>query len=325
MDEFPVLDYLSLLNAIAPVFVVIAAGYGIRRVGWLSAEADSSLLRVVVNLLYPCLILDTILGNRALDQAGNILIAPAVGFVTVTLGYFISLYAAPLFGIREVREKRTFAFTTGIYNYGYIALPVVQKLFDNGSAQPRNAGVLFIHNVGVEAALWTVGIMVLSGASPREGWKRVFSVPVLAILSAMALNFAQARNWMPGFVLGAVHSMGAAAIPLGLVLTGAVFADLARGSDEETHGAVALGSCILRLGALPLGFLAIARWLPCPVELRHVIIVQAAMPCAVIPVILAKHYGGNPSTAFRIVLATSVVGLFTIPLWLRFGVWFTGS
>ncbi len=319
------MDYLNLLGTIAPVFVIIAAGYGIRRVGWLSAEADTSLLRVVVNLLYPCLILDTILGNRALDQAGNILIAPAVGFTTVALGYFVCFATAPLFGIREARERRTFAFTTGLYNYGYIALPVVQKLFDAGTGQPRNAGVLFIHNVGVEAALWTLGIMVISGASPREGWKRIFSIPVLAILAAMALNFACARNWMPTFVLGAVHSMGAAAIPLGLVLTGAVFADLAHGSSEKTAGAVSLGACLLRLGLLPLAFLAIARWLPCPVELRHVIIVQAAMPSAVIPVILAKHYGGNPSTAFRIVLATTLVGLFTIPIWLRFGVWFTDA
>jgi len=315
-------DYLSLLITIAPVFIVIAAGYGIRRAGWLSAEADASLLRVVVNLLYPCLILNTILGNQALDDAGNILIAPLVGFVTVALGYLSCFYIAPLLGIREPRERRTFAFTSGLYNYGYIALPVVQKLFDAGASQPRNAGVLFIHNVGVETALWTLGIMVISGASPREGWKRIFSVPVLAIFTAMLLNFAHARNWMPSFVLDAVRSMGAAAIPLGLVLTGAVFADLAHGSKEKTGGAIAFGSCLLRLGFLPIIFLALARWLPCPIELRHVIIVQAAMPCAVIPVILAKHYGGNASMAFRIVLATSVVGLFTIPLWLRFGVWF---
>ena len=75
----------------------------------------------------------------------------------------------------------------------------------------------------------------------------------------------------------------------------------------------------LRLGVLPLLMLALARWLPCPVELRRVILVQAAMPCAVIPVILAKHYGGDPGTALRLILATSVIGLLTIPLWLQLG------
>jgi hypothetical protein len=47
--------------------------------------------------------------------------------------------------------------------------------------------------------------------------------------------------------------------------------------------------------------------------------VQAAMPSAMFPVILAKHYGGDPATALRIVLITSALGLITIPLWLKFG------
>ena len=86
-----------------------------------------------------------------------------------------------------------------------------------------------------------------------------------------------------------------------------------------------MGSCILRLGLLPLFFLPLARWLPVPFpELRHVIIVQAAMPCAVVPVILAKHYGGHAATALRVVLVTSAVGIVTIPVWLRLGLWFVG-
>ena len=310
-------DYLPLLLAVAPVFVTIGAGWGIRRVGWLSEEADASLLRVVVNLLFPCLILDTILGNRALDSVGNIVLAPAVGFATVALGYGLCFVAAPLFGVREARQRRTFAFTAGIYNYGYIALPLIQKLFDH--TDQRTSAVLFIHNLGVETALWTVGIMLISGASPRRVWTHVFNAPVVTILLAVALHFAGARAWLPGFALEAVHRMGAAAIPLGLILTGATFADQMRELNFKTNVADSFGACVLRLGVLPLLMLALARWLPCPVELRRVILVQAAMPCAVIPVILAKHYGGEPGTALRIILATSAVGLLTIPLWLQLG------
>ena len=310
-------DYLPLLLAVAPVFVTIGAGWGIRRVRWLTEEADASLLRVVVNLLFPCLILDTILGNRALDSVGNIVLAPAVGFATVALGYGLCFVAAPLFGVREARQRRTFAFTAGIYNYGYIALPLIQKLFDH--TDQRTSAVLFIHNLGVETALWTVGIMLISGASPRRVWTHVFNAPVVTILLAVALHFAGAQAWLPGFALEAVHRMGAAAIPLGLILTGATFADQMRELNFKSNVADSFGACVLRLGVLPLLMLALARWLPCPVELRRVILVQAAMPCAVIPVILAKHYGGDPGTALRIILATSAVGLLTIPLWLQLG------
>lgn len=307
-------DYLSLLAAVAPVFVVIGAGWVIRRIGWLTEEADASLLRVIVNLLYPCLILDTILGNRALEKAGNVLLAPVVGFVTVAFGYVACYALAPLFGAHDPRSRRTFAFTTGIYNYGYLALPIAQTRFG-----AETSGVLFIHNLGVEIALWTVGIMIISGATRGGGWRQIFNGPVIAIICAAALHFAGARAWMPEVILSAIHSLGATAIPLGIILTGATFADHMRELSASSRPLATIGACLLRLGLLPLLMLALARWLPAPIELRRVILIQAAMPCAMIPVILSKHYGGDPAAALRIILWTSAIGLLTIPFWLQLG------
>jgi hypothetical protein len=313
-------EYLPLLAAVAPVFVVIVTGWLIRRIGWLTEEADASLLRVIVNLLYPCLILDTILGNRALEKAGNVLLAPIAGFGTVVLGYAVSYFAAPLFGVREPRQRRTFAFTTGIYNYGYLALPIAQSRFGS-----ETSGVLFVHNLGVEIALWSVGIMVVSGATRGGGWRQLLNGPVLAILAAGALHFAGARWWMPGVVLTAIHNLGATAIPLGLILTGATFADHLHELSGGGRGLTTFGACLLRLGLLPLCMLALAKWLPCPIELRNVILIQAAMPCAVSPVILSKFYGGDPAEALRIILFTSALGLLTIPFWLQFGLHWIGG
>ena len=53
------LGYWTLVALVMPVFAVIAAGAGARRIGWLPAEAEESLLKLVVNLLYPCLIFST--------------------------------------------------------------------------------------------------------------------------------------------------------------------------------------------------------------------------------------------------------------------------
>ncbi len=319
--------YLTLFAAVAPVFLVIGAGFAIRRAGWLSAEADASLMRVIVNLLFPCLILDTVLGNRALENAGNVLLAPLVGFGTVVLGYFVSYFAAPIFGLREPRQRRTFAFTVGIFNYGYVPLPLIPKLFPDAAA-PTTA-VLFLHNVGVETALWTAGIMLLAGAANparrERRWTHIFNVPVLAILCAVALHFLGARSWLPDIVLSAVHNMGAAAIPLGLILTGATFADQMRDLTVSNATGVGIGSAALRLGILPILMLALARWLPCPIELRRIILIQAAMPCAVIPVLLTKHYGGDPNTAMRAVLVTTALSFLTIPLWIQFGLWWTAG
>lgn len=323
--------YATLLGAVTPVFLVILAGFAIRRVGWLTAEADTSLMRMVVNLLFPCLILDNILGNPAVEQLGNVILAPVVGATTTLLGFGLCWIAAPFFGKRESRGRRTFAFTVGLNNYGYIALPLIQKLFP----QPT-VGILLIHNVGVETALWTAGLALISGGAAGDTtggaaggqtsrWRRVLNVPTIAILSALTLHFAGARWWMPGVVLSAVHGIGAAAVPMGLLLTGATFCDQIRFLSWKNSAADSLGAALLRLAILPLCMLALARWLPCPLELRRVIVVQAAMPCAVIPVLLAKHYGGDPALALRIILTTSVLALLTIPLWLQLGLAWIGE
>jgi predicted permease len=315
--------FLPLLAAVAPVFLILGLGYGMRRIGWLTEEADSSLMRVIVNLLYPCLILDTILGNRAFDNPQNLFLAPLSGFFTVCLGYAVSWWAAPCFGIHQPAMRRTFAFATGLYNYGYVPLPLIQKFFD-----PETTAVLFIHNVGVETALWTAGLFLLRGPDqPGTGalWRRILNVPLLAIAAALTLHFLNARVWLPPFATQAVHSLGAAAIPMGLLLTGATFADQMGSLSSERPWSTDSGSILLRLGLLPALMLLVARWAPCPVELRRVMLVQAAMPCAVIPVLLSRHYGGQPGLAMRIVLATSALGFFTIPFWLQKGAeWIPG-
>ena len=43
------------------------------------------------------------------------------------------------------------------------------------------------------------------------------------------------------------------------------------------------------------------------------LVAQGAMPCALLPIVLARHYGGHVATAVQVIIATSIVSLFTIP------------
>ena len=132
------------------------------------------------------------------------------------------------------------------------------------------------------------------------------------------------RDQFPTAVLNAAHLVGQCAIPVGMILIGATVADHVAGF-HSAGGArtMALGS-LLRLAVLPVLFLLVARWLPCSVELKRVILIQAAMPAAVFPIVMVRHYGGDPATALQVVMSTSILSLVTIPLWLHFGVRLAG-
>jgi len=297
----------------------VAAGAFMRRVNWLTAEADASLMRVTINLFMPCLIFDSVLGNAALQQTRTLVLAPLVGFGTVAAGNLVCWAAARLTGLPPGPGPRTFALSAGIYNYGYIPLPLAQLLFDR-----ETIGVLFVHNIGVEAAMWSVGLLVISGRGLKEGWRQILNVPLAAIVLGLGLNTTGAAGHLPQFVIQTAHLLGQCAIPLGLVLVGATMADYAHEFRFGRAGRPVVWSWVLRLGLLPLMFLLMARHLPAPPELKQVILLQAAMPAAVFPIIMARHYGGDPGLALRIVLGTSLAAIVTMPLWLRWGGQFLG-
>lgn len=309
----------TILNAVVPVFGIMGLGVLIRKLNWLTEAADKSLMRICVNVLLPCLILDKSLGNPALSQPSNLLLAPLIGYAVVGCGMFLAGWAGPLHGLREVSEQRTFAVSVGLHNYGYVPLPLALLLFDQATA-----GVLFLHIIGVEMAMWTLGVMWLSGGRPGRDWRRLINAPLIAIVVAVAFNALSWDAGVPPAAGTAIHWLGGCAIPLALIPIGAIMADHLGEFHSANGWRVITLAVLLRIGVLPVLFLLLAKHVPMTVEHQRVLVIEAAMPAAVFPVVLAKLYGGDPATAVRVVLGTAAVSLVTIPLWLKFGMQFVG-
>lgn len=307
-------SYWQLLQLILPVFALIAVGVVVRRVHWIEGEAETSLLRLVVNVCFPCLIFESITGNVALREAGNVLMPPLVGFVVTAGGFLVARAVGKAAGMTVGTGLRTFALTVGIANYGYLPLPIMAGIWG-----PESRGVLLVHNVGVEAALWTVGVLVLNGLSLRAGWRKLVSPIIITLVVAVALNLAGAAPYLPKILTDLVHALAVCAIPLGLLMTGVSLANYLGDVRALVQPKITVLACVVRLGVLPVLILAAAKWLPFSLELKQVLVVQAAMPSGVVPIIVARHYGGQPLTAVQIVLGTTALGLLTIPLWLRLG------
>jgi predicted permease len=246
-------------------------------------------------------------------------LAPLVGFATVAFGMLLALAVRRVNGLKHAREGRTFGVTVGIYNYSYIPLPLALLLFGS-----ETAGVLFVHNVGVELAMWTLGVMLFTGASIGRDWRKIVNAPLVAIVAALLLNGLGINFYLPKPVLTGIHWLGQCAIPMALILIGAVVADHLREFHSARGWRVMGWAVLLRICVLPMLFLLLAKFLPASVELKRVIVLEAAMPAAVFPIVMSRHYGGDPPTALRVVLGTSVVGLLTIPLWIRVGMKFVG-
>jgi predicted permease len=310
--------YLQLLAIVTPVFVLFALGAALRRVCRLTAESETGMLRLYINCFYPALILKSVLGNAALREPANILWPPLAGFGTIVLGFAVGYYAGRALGLRVGSGLRTFAFTVGIYNYGFIPIPLMESLYGR-----EPLGVLLVQNMGCELAVWSVGLLVLSGLSLREGWRQVLNPPICTLVVALGLNLSGLA--LPAVLMRVVDLLGGCAIPFGLLLCGVTLDTYFEKPGQLYDGRTTPSACLLRLVVLPVAFLLLARFVPMSLELKRVLVVQAAMPSGMMPLVLARHYGGQPLTAAQIIFGTTALGLLVIPLWLHFGLAWVGG
>lgn len=298
----------------------MALGYLMRRIGVLSGEADRSLIQVVVTLLAPCLAFDTIIGNEALAEPANWIVPPILGFASIVLGIGVSRVFARIFHIPPGAPRRTFVFVTSIQNYGYIPLPLCQALFDRATM-----GVLFAFYLGVELAFWSIALGQMIPRSPGGRLRLQVNPPMVAIPLAILLNALGAKSWLPSSLATTFHLLGACAVPMGLLLSGALIADHLRRKSFAGARRTLLAATAARLAVIPALIILFAKLLPADPALKAVLVVQAAMPAGIFPIVLTKVHHGDVPTALQVVLGTSAIGLATIPLWLGLGMhWVLG-
>lgn len=311
------LDYLSILSVAVPVYLTMGAGALARRTGLLKPEADTSLMRLSVMMLTPALIIERVVGNPAVMSLPPVLLAAGLGYALVALGIAFTYFVAPLVGLKKGEGRRTFSVACGLQNYGFVAIPIVTALFpDKGTL-----GVLFTFTLGVELACWTAGVGLLTGLD-KAPWRLALNAPVITILSSLLLNFTGLHVHVPQIAHNTFTMLGACAVPLAVLLIGASIADL--WGQGEMQWKVAIVSPILRLGIIPIAFLLVAYHLPLSLELKRVIVVQAAMPSAVFNIMIARLYGGHATTAVQVVIATTLVSCISTPLVIAWGLRLVG-
>lgn len=304
-----------------PVYVLILLGGLSRRTGLTRSEHDDGILRFVFHVLFPCFILDKILGSDSVRDPIAVLWGIGSGFAFVAIGIGIAWLVASSLGYERGTGKRTFALSAGVQNYGYTAIPVIGQIYVGSGAM----AMLFVHNVGVELAIWSVGVMLISGER-KIPWRKLINGPVIAVavgLILVALGWdgmlAPGENAAPepGVLRRSLQWMGAGAFPVAIFITGAIIMDLL-GREKPTWRA-SLGGIFLRLMLIPAVMLTAAKFLPAPLALKQVLIVQAAMPAAMTPILLARLYKGRPAVAVEIVVATTIFSLITLPIVLFIG------
>lgn len=273
---------------------------------------------LAIHVFCPCLILDKMLAAEVLRDPMVLFSSAGMGFGLIVLGALLAYLIAPLVGLKLGGGRRTFAVSAGLQNYGFIAIPLVAYLYpDNDDVM----AVLFTHNLGVELAMWTVLLMLLSGVlSPS--WRVFLKGPIVAVLVGILVMQTGTEQYVPGTVIGLFSILGVCAIPLSLLLVGTALYDLM--GKMKFDWRVGSGAVLARLALIPIVILMCAKYLPLGTELKQVLVIQAALPSGMFPIVLSRHYGGRTDVAITAVMATTIASLLTMPLVIAFGKYWVG-
>ncbi len=209
-------DLWLIVSSVTGVFVVMGIGALARWRHWLSQSADRSLASLTAYVLLPALFVDRILSGSQLNDLSSVWVPPAFGFGFTAAGFLLGLMAArvlgPTIGLDTDLKQRSFALCVGICNYGYIPLPLAEQFYPDAVVD------LILHNVGVDLALWSVGIAVVGGGS-GAGWRRaVLSPPLMAVAFSLCLKQFWGADALPRSLSSVAAMLGDCAIPMGLAI-----------------------------------------------------------------------------------------------------------
>jgi predicted permease len=211
---------------------------------------------------------------------------------------------------------RTFTLTAGVQNYVFFVVPIIQMLF-SAPGDPT-LGVLFIHNMGCEIFIWSLGVILMCGGVKDLRIGMLLRGPLLAVVVSLIIAWVGLGEYvaLPP-IMKAAEMIGAVSTPICLIIFGCSLYDLTRNFVWQPRMLAA--GVITRLMIAPALILLLAWVLPVDPLLKRIMVIQSAIPSAVIPVILAKRFGGRPDVGAQVLLATTLCSFVTLPFWLAMG------
>jgi len=284
--------FTIFLDDILPIFLVASIGFVLAR----RLHVDvKSLSRVTFNALAPCLVFTLLTTSQVgADEFGRIVAFTVL--LVAAIGLVARVAAMPFRLTRP--ELAAFMIVVMFSNAGNYGLSVV--LFAFGREVLARAAVYFVTSA---LLMYTLGTFLASSGhhGGRAALRGLVRVPAVWGLVAAALVIWTGAE-LPTAVARPVELLGAAAIPSMLLVLGMQFE---KGARPERPGLVALASGLTLIGSPLLGFL-LAWALGLTGLARQAVLVESAMPSAVITTILALEFDVAPRFVTSVVVITTL-------------------
>ncbi|CAM5795820.1 AEC family transporter [Rhizobacter fulvus] len=285
-----------------PDFLLIALGAVLCRRTALDRSVWDAAERLVYYLLFPVLLFGSILKSPLQPGQTVGLVTACVSVTLVGIALALSIGCWP--GV-DARRHASGAQTAYRFN-SFIALALAERLGGLAGLAAMALCIALCVPLANVAAVWP---LARHGGHPY-GRELLRNPLILSTLAGLAANLAGLS--LPDAVSTTLQRIGSAALPLGLMATGA---GLRVGGLKSAPG-LAAALMTVRHAVLPALAIGLTAALALSGPQRLIVVLFAALPTSSTSYVLASRMGGDGGYVAGLVTLSTLLGMVSVPFWL---------
>ena len=281
----------TILETVVPVFLIILLGF---LIGKFKKINVGPLVDLLVYVTVPALIVSSIT-KSSLSVADFFTVALSAAGVIIILG----ILAFFLFKAFHSTSRGLYLPLT-IGNSGYLGYPIALLAF---GAEGLSRAVVF--DVVNSLFLYSIGIWLIH---EKKDFREMFKIPLLyAVLLGIGLNLFSIQ--IHPVIAKPLEMVGSITIPLALLVLGYKLTEV-----RVKAFLVGIGASLFRIIGGFLAALLLVSLFSISGVSRNIVLLEAAMPSAVMTLILCQKYRRDADAVASVVFLSTVLSIISIPI-----------
>ena len=296
-------SFLDVGAQVLVLFVLIAVGALLTKVGIITAQGSRSMTDVVLYAVTPCVIINAFQREYKPELLGGLLTALSAAFLSLLASVIL---AELLFRKMDIDRGVVLKFSVVFSNCGFMALPLQQAVLGEDGVF---FGAAFVAMFNI--FMWTYGLIAMSRKTEWRSALRAVCNPGI-IGTVIGLIFFVFSVRLPAALASPVSMLAALNTPVPMLVIGyhLMHADLRRVlKDKDAYIAMAF-----RLIVIPLAVMGAMTALHIDAVVTVATVIAVSAPVAAFTTMMAAKFGRDTELSAGIVSASSLFSLLTMPL-----------
>lgn len=300
------MDIMVVINQMIQLFIVIALGYFLNRIGIFDQTLNKKLTTLLLSVTTPAMILNSVLSNQNSASLNEVAMVFIVAIAVFTILPIVSFVLVKIMRI-PVKQQGLYMFMTVFSNIGFMGFPVMQAIFGNEAVF-----YTAIFNMGFNLLVFSLGIVMMNYGNENKvelNIKNVLTPGVIASIIALIIYFTKIT--FPIVIVNTCSMIGNITTPIAMLLIGSTLANM---PIKEVFNDIRIYPyTIVKQVLLPVLAFPILQFFIQDTYLLGITFIMIAMPVANSAVLFATEYGGDIKLAAKTVFITTLLSVVTIP------------